>query len=365
MPIYMDRHDLPGVSAQDVAEAHQEDLKIQHLYNCRALTYWFDEERQTAFCLIEAPDKEAVTDLHKNAHGLVPHEIIEVDSQIVESFLGRIKDPELGQAANSYLEETAFRVILLIQIGCIGPNGPSFNERQTDPSAPTILEVIQETLLKYDGRLAQRGDKMLLCSFTSAQQAIRCAIELRSLLLERPNCSQFKFGLNAGNPIDDENAFFGQTINLAKHLSFISHHNTLVLSHVVLDYVRNESEAFDYRVPGMKALTQWEEEFVQQVFMKMEEMTTYSGYSVTDLAQEIGISKSQLYRNIVALTQITPNELIKEFKLYKALTLIDQHVKSISEIAYETGFGSPSYFSKCFKKHFSISPSSYIDLPSY
>ncbi len=46
MPIYMDRHDLPGVTAKDVAEAHQKDLKIQEAHGCRALTYWFDEERE-------------------------------------------------------------------------------------------------------------------------------------------------------------------------------------------------------------------------------------------------------------------------------------------------------------------------------
>ncbi len=49
MPIYMDRHDLEAATAKDVAEAHQVDLKIQHHYNCRGLTYWYDEERGTAF----------------------------------------------------------------------------------------------------------------------------------------------------------------------------------------------------------------------------------------------------------------------------------------------------------------------------
>ncbi|WP_289053947.1 DUF4242 domain-containing protein [Carboxylicivirga marina] len=80
MPIYMDRLDLPGVTAKDVAEAHQKDLKIQDDYGCRAITYWFDEERQTAFCLIEAPDKGAVKAMHEHAHGLVPHQIIEVNN---------------------------------------------------------------------------------------------------------------------------------------------------------------------------------------------------------------------------------------------------------------------------------------------
>jgi len=94
----MDFHDLPdGVTAAHVAEMHQADLKIEHKYNCRGLTYWCDEHRQTAFCLIEAPNEQAIVDLHQKAHGAVPQRIIEVNDTIVESFLGRIEDPKKSQ----------------------------------------------------------------------------------------------------------------------------------------------------------------------------------------------------------------------------------------------------------------------------
>jgi hypothetical protein len=58
MPIYMDRHDVSkSVNAENVAQLHKEDLKIQHHYNCRGLTYWYDDIKKIAFCLIEVPDK--------------------------------------------------------------------------------------------------------------------------------------------------------------------------------------------------------------------------------------------------------------------------------------------------------------------
>ena len=94
MPIYMDRHDLAAVTAKDVAEAHREDLKIQDNYNCKGLTYWFDEKRGTAFCLVEAPNADCVKEMHDNAHGLIPHQIIEVESNVVNAFLGRIEGEE-------------------------------------------------------------------------------------------------------------------------------------------------------------------------------------------------------------------------------------------------------------------------------
>src|SRR5262245_15479302 len=93
MPLFMDIHIIPGVKARDVAEAHRQDMLMQEEHCCTCMTYWIDEERETVFCLIEAPDKDAVVTMHNKAHGGVPHKIIEVNRNLVESFLGRIYDP--------------------------------------------------------------------------------------------------------------------------------------------------------------------------------------------------------------------------------------------------------------------------------
>jgi Protein of unknown function (DUF4242) len=78
MPLYMDRHYVEGATRSAVAHAHQLDLAVQEKYKVQFLTYWFDEPRCTAFCLIVSPDKETVQQAHNEAHGLVPNEIIEV-----------------------------------------------------------------------------------------------------------------------------------------------------------------------------------------------------------------------------------------------------------------------------------------------
>ena len=59
MPIFMDRHDLKGVTAAGIAAAHLKDLAIQDQYGVRYLTYLFDESRGTTFCLVDSPDKES------------------------------------------------------------------------------------------------------------------------------------------------------------------------------------------------------------------------------------------------------------------------------------------------------------------
>ena len=87
MPIFMDLHIAPGVTATQVAEAHIKDVKLQEKYCCKAMTYWIDEDKGSVFCLIEAPDRESVKLLHEKAHGLVPNEIIQVNTDLVKARL--------------------------------------------------------------------------------------------------------------------------------------------------------------------------------------------------------------------------------------------------------------------------------------
>lgn len=81
-----------------------------------------------------------------------------------------------------------------------------------------------------------------------------------------------------------------------------------------------------------------------------------SDFSVERIGEEIGLSRVQLYRKVKALTGQTPVELLRKARLERSRRLIEKTEKSVSEIAYEVGFTSPSYFNKCFKDEFGISP---------
>jgi hypothetical protein len=79
MPLYMDHHmNLEGLTAEAVAEDHKKDLEIQDKYGAKALRYWFNEEKGEVFCLFEAPSAEAAEAVHREAHGNVADEIMEV-----------------------------------------------------------------------------------------------------------------------------------------------------------------------------------------------------------------------------------------------------------------------------------------------
>jgi AraC-like DNA-binding protein len=78
---------------------------------------------------------------------------------------------------------------------------------------------------------------------------------------------------------------------------------------------------------------------------------------VEQLAREIGMSRSQIHRKMVALTNQSPNQFIRVFRLNRAKDLILKQVATTSEIAYQVGFSSPSYFTKCFREEFGHTPS--------
>jgi Nickel responsive protein SCO4226-like len=78
MPLYLDVHNVPGVSYHDAVEAHQKDLERQEEYHVTYKQFWVDESAGKIFCLVEAPDADAATRVHREAHGLVADEIHEV-----------------------------------------------------------------------------------------------------------------------------------------------------------------------------------------------------------------------------------------------------------------------------------------------
>jgi hypothetical protein len=81
MPFFMDIHNkVDGLTAKAVADAHKKDLEVQDKHGVKYHKYWYNESEGKVFCLSEAPNKEAAIAVHREAHGLVPDEIIEVKS---------------------------------------------------------------------------------------------------------------------------------------------------------------------------------------------------------------------------------------------------------------------------------------------
>ena len=108
--------------------------------------------------------------------------------------------------------------------------------------------------------------------------------------------------------------------------------------------------------PAVAATTPIEDAFISQFKSIVEERLADSYLSVEDLATAMGLSRVQLYRKVKALTGSSPVDLLRKARLAQAQKLLQESTLSVSEIAYQVGFASPSYFTKCYKDEFGTVP---------
>ena len=231
MPLYLDRHDLPdGVTAEAVALAHIRDLEVQDRYGAHYLSYWFDYDRQVAFCLVKAPSKVAAEAVHRESHGLIAARIIEVDPRGIDEFLGAIPQ---ARPAEPYVE-TAFRAILFTDVE--GSTG--LTQRLGDAKAMRLLrrhdDIVRSAVRMLQGSEVKHTGDGIMASFGSAFRAVECAIAIRT-------------GVAAGEPVTESGDLFGACVQLAARLCARSRPGTILVSTAVYDLALGHHFAFGGR----------------------------------------------------------------------------------------------------------------------
>jgi len=373
MPIFMDRHDLPeSVTAEEVARLHQEDLKIEHKFGCKGMTYWFDEVRNTAFCLIQAPNKQALQDMHNEAHGAVANRIIEVEPSIVESFLGRIEDPAKARNTNlNIINDPAFRILMVIRIN------KCFSAKKLAPCDEAMTRIINE----FDGTEVQTESSRVLVSFCSVSAALNCAQKLTDYFkkenfesiqsrgssegMSRPtnipsvNDLKIKIGLSAGLPFEYGEGLFKKTIEKAERLCRTAE-GRIIISSDLRDLYNSENQNTGLPQQDIRTLSPEEERFLHALMDFLDHSYIRADLKIEHFSSNLGLSKAQLYRKVKALTGKSLNTFVKDYRLEKALHLLLKKRGNISEVAFDTGFNSPAYFSKCFSQAYHILPSQLV-----
>jgi signal transduction histidine kinase/DNA-binding response OmpR family regulator len=106
-------------------------------------------------------------------------------------------------------------------------------------------------------------------------------------------------------------------------------------------------------------LNSYDVNFIRRVTEVVEDHLSDLDFDVRRLQDKSGLSSTQLYRKLHALTGMSPSRFIRRMRLKRAVKLLEQNQNSVTQIAFEVGFGNLSYFTKCFKEQFGISPSEY------
>jgi class 3 adenylate cyclase len=226
MPLFMDRHDLRDVTPEEIVRAHDRDRQVAPKHGVDFLTYWFDADLGTAFCLARAPAPENVTAAHEEAHGLIPSEVIAVSEEAVLRFLGNVHEP-----ADASEITTSFRTIVFTDL-----EGSTAMAEELGSSA--FMEILGEhdlivrrSLVTHRGREVKHTGDGIMASFDDVADALKCALDIR----HAESRARVRVGMAAGEPVDHNNDLFGPTVNLASRICDAARAGEVLVSDVVAE----------------------------------------------------------------------------------------------------------------------------------
>jgi len=233
MPLFMDRHDVPGVTAEQVAQAHQADIGAAARFGATFLAYWFDADHGEAFCLAKAPAADALTSVHQETHGLIPNEIIAVAEDDVLRFLGR-----MNEAGDDAERITPFRTILFTDL----EGSTSILEEVGQAAFMVLLTehdlIIRRVLVSTRGREVKHTGDGIMASFDDLTAALECALEIQAGFDARASQAhvpelRVRIGLAAGEPVDHNGDLFGSTVTLASRICGAAEAGRILTSELV------------------------------------------------------------------------------------------------------------------------------------
>lgn len=229
MPLYIDRHEVPGATAEETARNHAADLKVAGQFGVQFFSYWHDSTRDLVFCLASAPGEEAMAQAHRTAHGLVPAEIIEVSESDVVRFLGKVHDPVDASEVTS-----AFRTICFTDL--VGST--ELLDRLGQSEYMVLLTehdlIIREALIKWRGREVKHTGDGFMVVFEEVDRALGWSLDVRDSFEQRSDLD-VRMGIAAGEPVDHDDDLFGAAVTMANRICSFAGPEQIYVSDVVRD----------------------------------------------------------------------------------------------------------------------------------
>jgi class 3 adenylate cyclase len=221
VPTYLDRHDAtPDVTPEAVAEAHNRDVAVQAKYGVHYHTYWFDPDQGTVFCLVEGPNRQAIEDVHREAHGMMASALVEVGASTpLNEIMGQLPSHPLGVA---YVAPAMRAIVFTDVCGSVAQTQELGDEGHMELLSEHN-RVVREALAAHDGREVKHTGDGIMAAFTSVTSSVAFAIDVQQRLSERNKTAAAPFhvsiGISAGEPVTDEHEdLFGAAVQLAARL---------------------------------------------------------------------------------------------------------------------------------------------------
>jgi AraC-like DNA-binding protein len=360
----MDYHIAPGITIDYAKAAHLEDLAVQANYGVKYHQFWVNEEAGLVFCLMEGPDKESCVATHREANGVEVCNIIEVDGGMYSAFMayGQKLDQDVVMR-NAEQPDNGYRFILTLDIISLTSLRRSINfDKLKFPEKPR--QTAGDIIHRYQGRILQQLENdCMVATFYTPESAVQCAVSIKEAFNKQIEDNKenawnikFKMGISVGQPVTEyEDRIFEKAVNQSYRFCKIADNGEIMTSILVGKLSLFCDEEIEKKT--VKVINEVEESFLDRLFTIVEGNFPDEEFSVEKLSHQIGVSRPHLYRKIRNLTGTSPVLFIRDLKMSRALFLIKQRKKNITEIALEVGINNPSYFAKCFQEKYGILPS--------
>jgi AraC-like DNA-binding protein len=209
---------------------------------------------------------------------------------------------------------------------------------------------ISKLLKKFDTTLIKHNDNTYIVSFDLVTNAILCALKIQSnFKYITPKFDKSIRRLKIG---------ISHNQRLSTRMCEVVKDQIVISSEIKIHYEIGNKNSFINK-EHIRTLSYNEEQFLTNLMNYVETIWNKSNFSVTEFSKPLAFSTSQVYRKIKSLTGKPPSSFIRDFRLNRALNLIHKRKGNIADIARRTGFKSATYFSKCFKDNFGVTPTTY------
>jgi class 3 adenylate cyclase len=251
----MDIHNLDdGTTPEDVAKAHAKDMQVQEKYGVKYSKYWVNESGKKVFCLAHAPNAEAAEQVHREAHGMMPEKIIEVEPDVAEVFLGGTETNAAGAVifpgGGADARDPGIRTILFTDV----VNSTTLTQSLGDEAALAMLGVhdtiVRDALTALGGREIKHTGDGIMASFASAAGAVRCAIQIQRELDKHAqenskHALKVRVGAAVGEPVEQNNDLFGSTVQLAARLCAHAQPEQILVSNAIAELCLGKGLLFE------------------------------------------------------------------------------------------------------------------------
>lgn len=348
MPLFMDFHkiDSDAITEEDVYRAHLRDIAVQNKHGLVYKRYYLNLQHKTAFCLMESPNKEACIESHKEAHGIGACNVIHVsrENEFIP-YLGEGDQNEQDLALTLSGEiDSGFRTIMMVDF------------LELTKSSALTTKII-DSIKNHQGSVVKAPGEKIMASFIDAFDAVTCSIEIAQYFETLNGSLIFSIAMATGKPVDEHSKdLFEATKRKVKLISRLGFQLRICMDLDTKHSAFRNKDSSKIDITGITVINPASYLEIQNLDQVLVKNLNNSAFNCDAFSKQLGLSKSQTYRKISSLFGVPPNRLLSELRLIHAIRALKEGGKTVSEVAYDSGFNSPTYFTRVFRNRFQVLP---------